>query len=64
MLGDLREGLIFEVPRDEGFDVTNIAREIAIKQGLGGLQLGSGSVDVDHSEYVGVVLVVRWGVGL
>ena len=48
MPSDLRESLIFEVLRDEGFNVADIARKIAIKQGLGDLQLGSGSVDVDH----------------
>ena len=59
MVDNLGERLVFEVLRNEWLDVADIARKVAIEQRLGGPQLGSGSVDIDHSGCVGV-LIVEW----
>ena len=59
--GNLGEGLEREVFREEREGVFQIQRAVPIDGPLDGLQLGSGSVDVDvsHSGLVDIELVRR-----
>ena len=61
-VGDLWERLIRVVLRDERHDIVDIEGEVGVDEVLDELQLGSGSIDVWHSGYAGVVCgVVKWG---
>ena len=57
MVSGLGERLVSEILRKDRLRTLEIERAVGFKHRLGGLQLGSGSIDVDHSEYVRRALV-------